>query len=469
MTTDHYDLVVIGAGSGGLVAARFAAQLGARVALAEKNRIGGDCTWTGCVPSKALLKAAKVAHEVRTASQYGVIASAPAVDMAQVRLYVRNAIQAVYQFETPEQLQAEGVDVILGTAEFVDATTIRIGDRVVRSKTVLLTTGARPLMPLIAGLNDVPYATYENIFDNELLPRVMIVVGGGPVGIELAQAYRRLGSEVTVVAERILPKEDSDVQQLMRSLLEREGIQFVLEHAKSAGKDGSSIVISTEHQEARGNLLLIAAGRKPMVDGLELEKAGIQYSLRGIPVDDRLRTNVKHIYAAGDVTGGYQFTHYAGWQAFQAVRNALLPGSSSGVTDLVPRVTFTDPEVAHVGLSEQQATSQFGNGIRIHRWDMTRVDRAVCENDTSGFMKIITKEDGAIVGATVVAARAGETIVELIIAMKEKLKIKELAGDIHPYPTYSTVVQQIAADITVENLLAGVSGRLIRGLSKVIR
>jgi pyruvate/2-oxoglutarate dehydrogenase complex dihydrolipoamide dehydrogenase (E3) component len=178
---------------------------------------------------------------------------------------------------------------------------------------------------------------------------------------------------------------------------------------------------------------------------------------------------VKHIYAAGDVTGGYQFTHYAGWQAFQAVRNALLPGSSSGVTDLVPRVTFTDPEVAHVGLSEQQATSQFGNGIRIHRWDMTRVDRAVCENDTSGFMKIITKEDGAIVGATVVAARAGETIVELIIAMKEKLKIKELAGDIHPYPTYSTVVQQIAADITVENLLAGVSGRLIRGLSKVIR
>jgi pyruvate/2-oxoglutarate dehydrogenase complex dihydrolipoamide dehydrogenase (E3) component len=318
-------------------------------------------------------------------------------------------------------------------------------------------------------LNDVPYATYENIFDNELLPKVMIVVGGGPIGIELAQAYRRLGSEVTVVAERILPKEDPDVQQLMRSLLEGEGIQFVFEPAKSARKDGRSIVIFTEHQEARGDLLLIAAGRKPMVDGLELEKAGIQYSPRGVPVDDRLRTNVKHIYAAGDVTGGYQFTHYAGWQAFQAVRNALLPGSSSGVTDLVPWVTFTDPEVAHVGLSEQQATSQFGNVIRIHRWNMARVDRAVCENDTSGFTKIITKEDGAIVGATVVAARAGETIVELIIAMKEKLKSKDLAGDIHPYPTYSTAVQQMAADIAVENLLAGVSGRLIRGLSKVIR
>jgi pyruvate/2-oxoglutarate dehydrogenase complex dihydrolipoamide dehydrogenase (E3) component len=469
MTADRYDLVVIGAGSGGLVGARFAAQLGARVALAEKNRIGGDCTWTGCVPSKALLKAARVAHEVRTASQYGIIANAPAVNMAQVRAYVRNAIQGVYQFETPEQLQEEGVEVIFGTAEFRDATTIRIGDRIVRSKNFLLTTGARPLTPQIAGLNDVPYATYENIFDNELLPKVMIVVGGGPIGIELAQAYRRLGSEVTVVAERILPKEDPDVQQLMRSLLEGEGIQFVFEHAKSARKDGRSIVIFTEHQEARGDLLLIAAGRKPMVDGLELEKAGIQYSPRGVPVDDRLRTNVKHIYAAGDVTGGYQFTHYAGWQAFQAVRNALLPGSSSGVTDLVPWVTFTDPEVAHVGLSEQQATSQFGNVIRIHRWNMARVDRAVCENDTSGFTKIITKEDGAIVGATVVAARAGETIVELIIAMKEKLKSKDLAGDIHPYPTYSTAVQQMAADIAVENLLAGVSGRLIRGLSKVIR
>ena len=469
MTADRYDLVVIGAGSGGLVGARFAAQLGARVALAEKNRIGGDCTWTGCVPSKALLKAARVAHEVRTASQYGIIANAPAVNMAQVRVYVRNAIQGVYQFETPEQLQEEGVEVILGTAEFRDATTIRIGDRIVRSKNFLLTTGARPLTPRIAGLNDVPYATYENIFDNELLPKGMIVVGGGPVGIEMAQAYRRLGSEVTVVAERILPKEDPDVQQLIRSLLEGEGIRFVFEPAKSVRKDGRSIVISTERQEARGDLLLIAAGRKPMVDGLELEKAGVQYSPRGVPVDDRLRTNVKHIYAAGDVTGGYQFTHYAGWQAFQAVRNALLPGSSSGVTDLVPWVTFTDPEVAHVGLSEQQATSQFGNVIRIHRWNMTRVDRAVCENDTSGFMKIITKEDGAIVGATVVAARAGETIVELIIAMNEKLKIKELAGDIHPYPTYSTAVQQMAADITVENLLAGVSGRLIRGLSKVVR
>ena len=469
MTNDSYDLVVIGGGSGGLVAARFAAQIGARVALIEKNQIGDDCTWTGCVPSKALLKAAKVAHAVRTASVYGVIASVPAIDMVQVREYVRSAIQAVYRFETPEQLQSEGIDVILGNTQFIDTTTIKIGDRVVRSKKFLLTTGAQPLIPAIAGLDDVPYVTYETIFDNEVLPQTMIVVGAGPVGMELAQAYQRLGSQVTVVADRILPKEDSDVQQLMRSLFEGEGVRFVLEQAKSVRKDGSSIVIATERDEARGDLLLIAAGRRPRVNGLALEKAGVQYSARGITVDDHLRTNIKQIYAAGDVAGSYQFTHYAGWQAFQAVRNALLPGNSSGVTDLVPWVTFTDPEVAHVGLTEQQASKEFGKSIRVHRWDMDHVDRAVCENDTSGFMKIITKEDGAIAGATVVAARAGETIVELIITMKQKMKFKELAGAMHPYPTYSTAVQQLAANVTVEHLLSSASGKFIRGLSRMLR
>src|SRR5260370_9173782 len=214
----------------------------------------------------------------------------------------------------------------------------------------------------------------------------------------------------------------------MRSLFEGEGIRFVLEQGKSARKDGGSIVIAAEHQEVRGDLLLIAAGRKPSVDGLGLEKAGVQYSARGITVDDHLRSNIKHIYAAGDVAGGYQFTHYAGWQAFQAVRNALLPGNSSGVTDLVPWVTFTDPEVAHVGLTEQQASKEFGTSIPVHRWNMDHVDRAVCESDTSGFMKLITKKDRTIAGSTIVAARAAETIVEVIIALKKKMNINKLSG-----------------------------------------
>jgi len=465
----YYDLVVIGAGSGGLVGARFAAKLGAKVALVEKSRIGGDCTWAGCVPSKALLKAAKVAHEARTAARYGVVASIREVDMAAVREYVHAAMQAVYEFETPEALAKEGIDAILGAARFLDQSTIIAGDRTIRSKAFLLTTGARPFVPPIPGLKDAPFVTYEQIFDNDTLPNTMTVVGGGPIGMEMAQAYQRLGSQVTVITGSVLPKEEPGVQRLMQGVLEREGVRFILEPAKSARREESAAVITTEHHEVRGELLLVAVGRRPNVNGLELERAGVNYSPRCIQVDDRLRTNVKHIYAAGDVVGGYQFTHYAGWQAFQAVRNALLPGSSSGVTNLVPWVTFTDPEVAHIGATEEHARAEEGDRICVHCWDMSKVDRAVCENDVCGFLKIVSKPDGTILGAVIIAARAGEALAELIVAMKHGMKIGDLAGTIHPYPTYSTAVQQMAADIAVEHFLSGTSGKIVRGLMRVIR
>jgi pyruvate/2-oxoglutarate dehydrogenase complex dihydrolipoamide dehydrogenase (E3) component len=465
----HYDLVVIGAGSGGLVGARFAAQLGATVALIERNRIGGDCTWTGCVPSKALIKAAKVAHEVRTAARYGICTSAPTANMSAVREYIRGAMHAVYEFETPEALAREKVDVIFGTAQFTDATTINVGKQTIHSKAFLVTSGARPFVPTLSGLNAVPFITYEQIFENDTLPNRMIVLGGGPIGMEMAQAYQRLGSQVTIISNSVLPKEDAEVQMLMKGVLEREGVRFILEPARSARCHGNAIFIITDTHEVDGDLLLVAIGRKPNVDELQLEKAGVRYSSKGIQVDDRLRTNVKHIYAAGDVTGSYQFTHYAGWQAFQAVRNTLLPGRSSGISDLVPWVTFTDPEVAHIGATEEQARSEHGEGMEVHRWEMGKVDRAVCENDLLGFLKIITKPDGEILGATIVGARGGEAIVELIVAMKEGMKTGDLSSAIHPYPTYSTAIQQMAADITVEHLLSGTSGRLVRGLSKIFR
>ena len=467
--TSRYDLVIVGAGSGGLVAARFAAQLGAKVALIEKNRIGGDCTWTGCVPSKALLKVAKVAHEIRIARRYGISANSPEIDMPAVREYVRGAIESVYRFENPEVLAAEGIELIFGAARFVDPSTVLVGVRTIPSKVFLLTTGARPSVPAITGIKNVPFITYEQIFDNDVLPKTVLIVGGGPIGVEMAQAYQRLGSQVTVVGKAVLPKEDADVQELIKTVLEGEGVHFVLERTKEAQRDGNAVVIATEDQELTGDLLLIAAGRKPNVEGLDLEKAGVKYSQDGIPVDDRLRTNVHHIYAAGDITGGYQFTHYAGWQAFQAVRNALLPGSASGISDIVPWVTFTDPEVAHVGLTEHEARTKHGDHIQVNRRELGQVDRAVCENDAAGFLKVITGPDGTLLGASMIAARAGEAIVELVIAMKNKLKVADLAGTIHPYPTYSTAVQQIAADITVEHLLSGASGKLIRGLSRAVR
>ena len=469
MAESNYDLVIIGAGSGGLIAADFAVRLGARVALVEKSRIGGDCTWTGCVPSKALLKAAKVAHAVRTACHYGIITGPPGTDMGKVRDYVVAAVQQVYRFESPEELQQKGIDVLLGTARFISQRSIEVGDHIVRSKKFLITTGARAVLPLIAGLSEVPFLTYEKIFENDRLPDKLVVIGGGPIGSELAQAYQRLGSHVTIIADRLLPKEDQDVRELIGRVFESEGLRLLNGRAKSVRSDGDGIVVSTDGEEVRGDMLLAASGRKPTVDGLDLEKAGVTYSKKGISVDERLRTNVKNIYAAGDVIGGQQFTHFAGWQAFQAVRNALLPASSSGFTDLVPRVTFTDPEVAQIGPTEGQARSKFGNNVKVCYTKMSHVDRAVCENDQDGFIKIISRGNGSILGATIVAARAGEGLSEIIVAIKQKMKVSDLAGAIHAYPTYSTGIQQLAADMTIEKLLSGTSGRIVRGLSKIIR
>ena len=469
MSKPQYDLVIIGAGAGGLMAAGFAVQLWAKVALVEKDRIGGDCTWTGCVPSKALLKAAKVAHHVRTASQYGIVSQAPVTDMAKVHAYLDSAIQQIYKGTTPEELQRKGMDVYFGPARFVDSASILAGEKTVSSRHFLITTGARPHIPSITGLEGVPYLTYEHIFDNKQLPRSMVTVGGGPIAAEIAQAYQRLGCQVTVVAERLLPKEDSDVRQLLQQVFEREGIRFVWGRATAARKDGGMIVVSTGGEETRSEMLLVASGRRPNLEGLDLEKAGVQYTEKGIKIDDRLRTTAKHIYAAGDVVGGYQFSHFAGWQAFQAVRNALLPGSSSGLSDLVPRITFTDPEVAHVGPTEERARSQFGQDIRVCRWNLSRVDRAVCENDQNGFIKLIAKPDGTILASTIVAERAGETINEVAVAIKHKLKTNAIAGTIHAYPTYSTGLQLLATEMTLEKLLSGTSGRIVRAISALVR
>jgi pyruvate/2-oxoglutarate dehydrogenase complex dihydrolipoamide dehydrogenase (E3) component len=469
MPAQAYDLVIIGAGAGGLIAADFAVRLGAKTALVEKDRIGGDCTWTGCVPSKTLLKIAKVAHHVRTASRYGITSGSPAIDMSKVNDYVQGTVRQIYQGTTPEALRAKGIDVYLGGARFLDSSKLIAGDATLHAKHFLITTGANPVIPDISGLCDVPFVTYHQIFDVRELPRSLVVVGGGPVGTEISQAYQRLGAQVTMVADKLLPKEDEDARELMERIFAAEGIERVKARAKAARKEGDSIIVSTCDHESKGDLLLIAAGRTPNIDGLDLEKAGVKYTDKGISVDDELRTSVGHIYAAGDVLGGYEFSHFAGWQAFQAVRNALLPGHSSGRTDVVPWVTFTDPEVAHVGLGEQQARSQYGDDLKLHRLPIERIDRAVCEDDRNGFIKILAKSDGAILGATIIGERAGEAITEIVLAMKHGLTVGDVAGTIHPYPTYSTGVQLSTTDMAIRKRLSGTSGRIIRRLSAVAR
>ncbi len=469
MNTPEYDLAIVGAGAAGLIAADFAVNAGAKTALIDNDRIGGDCTWTGCVPSKSLIKAATVAQHVRTAGRYGIETTPPRTDMAQVRAYLRSTIDHIYEPTRPENLRGKGMDVLLGATRFLNSHTIEVGDVRIRAKKILICTGAEPRVPPIAGLNSVPYVTYHRIFDNDRLPQHLLVIGGGPIGCEIAQAYRRLGAEVTIFATRLLPAEEPEVSAIVARVFSGEGIRHIAARANSARTTNRSITVDSDAGSATGELLLVATGRAPKIDGLGLEAAGVRCSERGIEVNDHLQTSVSHIYAAGDVIGGAQFSHLAGWQGFQAVRNALFPGNNRGTPAALPRITFTAPEVAQIGLTEQAARERFKHDLQIKSMDIGRVDRAVNEDDRFGLIKIVARRNGLIVGANVVGERAGETITEISIAMQNKLHLSELAATVHPYPTYSTGVQQLATAMAVEQAFSGVSGKAIRGLSALVR
>ena len=463
-----YDLIVIGAGSAGLSAAEFAAQIGARVALVEKSRIGGDCTWTGCVPSKALMKTARVAYTVRTAETFGIQADPPQIDMSQVWAHIQEVIQDIYRQETPEMLAKSGIEVVHGAASFVDPFTVEIGQRMLSAKHFILATGTHPFIPPIPGLEETPYFSCAKIFDNDALPERLVVLGAGATGVEIAQAYSRLGSSVTLIDNTVLPSFDPEVGEVLAKVFRREGIQFVAGLAASVSYLGSQyqIAIDNEDQpEITANMLFVAAGRSPNVSGLGLEIAGVAYDSKGIQVDLKLRTSAKHIYAAGDCTGGYQATHYAGWQGYKAVRNILLPGSAQGVLSAIPVAVYTDPEIAHAGLSEAQSRAEFGASAQVIRHPLTLVDRAVIEREQDGFIKIMHKSDGTLLGATIISPRAGEMITEFVIALQHGLKIRDLAEAMHVYPSYSMGVQRVAAGVATEQFFASTTGRVISRLA----
>jgi pyruvate/2-oxoglutarate dehydrogenase complex dihydrolipoamide dehydrogenase (E3) component len=461
-----YDLIVIGGGTAGLTAAGFAARLGVRVALVEKTRIGGDCTWTGCVPSKALLKVAQTAHTARTAARFGIHTGPITVDMAQVRASVQQAVQDVYQHETPEALARDGIETIIGQPRFVDRQTLQVGEQTLTARKFILATGARPLIPAISGLDSVPYVTYEQVFDLDTLPGRLVIIGAGPVGMELAQAFQRLGAQVTVIGKQVLPRMDREAAALVEAVLAREGVQFVEALATSASVDGADVVVRAGEQAFHADRLLVAAGRVPNAAGLGLEQAGVAYSDAGIQVDRNLRTSAPNIYAAGDCVGSYQFTHFAGWQAFTAVRNALLPLAVKGFADVVPWALFTDPEAAHVGMTETQARHFYSDDVRVTRRDLSRVDRAVSDGQTDGFIKVVHTRGGELLGATIVAPRASETITEFALALTLGLDADTLAKVIHVYPTYSSGVQLVLADIATEKALSGPNGRALKALAR---
>ncbi len=462
-----YDLVVIGAGSAGLVAAPFASAVGAKVLLVEKDRIGGDCTWTGCVPSKALIHTAGIVHCLRDAVALVGGASAPTLDAGRIMERVRAAIDGVYAFETADALAQQGVEVAFGAARFVDKDTIAIGDRHVTSRHFLVCTGAEPIVPSIPGLVKTPFLTYKDVFSLKAIPHRLLVLGSGPTGTELAQAFGRLGSEVVLVeaADRLLPIADPDASAVLLDRFTREGVEVVVrapvDHVEETG---GGITLTAAGRRIEGDALLVAVGRRPHLDELNLERAGVAFTEDGISVDSRLRTSNPRIYAAGDAAGSLQFTHYAGWQGYVAARNALFPGAMRGKREGVPWVVFTDPEVGQVGTTEEQVRTHGGRTEAL-RLPLERVDRAQTTGELDGFIKLVTRND-TLVGATVVAPVAGEVINELALAIQSTATLRQLSSTIHVYPTYGLGIQQLASHATIAGFARGLQGRLLGRLMR---
>jgi pyruvate/2-oxoglutarate dehydrogenase complex dihydrolipoamide dehydrogenase (E3) component len=459
--SEEYQLVAIGGGTAGLSAVQAARAMGKRALLISEGPLGGECTWNGCVPSKALIEAARVHHSAAAAGAFGIKVDGLAVDFGAVMRRVHEVIDRIAKYEDEEHLRHTGIDVIRGRARFTGAGVVAVDGAPIRADRFVIATGSHPAVPPIPGLDSVPYLTNESLFGLTSQPTHLLVIGAGPVGLEMAQSFARLGSAVDVidVAPEYLPREDPAVADLSRRILEREGVQFTL-GARTTGVSYDGAIYSVEvdvNGAARtiaGDALLIATGRRPNIDGLGLESVGVNTTKIGIAVDAQLRTSLTGVYAAGDVTGILPFTHVAAYQGRLAARNALGKRSSASYR-VVPWVIFTDPEIAHVGLTEPEARSKHGDDVHVATLPFTAIDRAVVTGDVDGVIKVITKGNplighaggGAVLGAHIIGPGAGELIHEFVLAMQVRAFSGRLAQAIHAYPAMSVGVQQAAAQL----------------------
>jgi pyruvate/2-oxoglutarate dehydrogenase complex dihydrolipoamide dehydrogenase (E3) component len=443
------DICVIGGGPGGLSVAAAAAAFGRKVVLIERHKMGGDCLNYGCIPSKALLAAGKRAQAMRTASQFGITGIDPEIDPRKVHDHVHGVIAAIAPNDSIERYTGLGVRVILAAGRFIDKSTVIAGEHRIKARRFVLATGSAPLVPAIPGLDSVPYFTNETIFDNQQRLHDLIVIGAGPLGLELAQAHHRLGSRVTVLeAAKALGNEDPELSKIVLQQLGTEGIN-VLENTtvdrieSSLGRVRVHVRLNGETHVVEGSHLLLAAGRRPTTSDLGLEAARIRYDNHGIKVNGKLKTSNRRVYAIGDCVGGAQFTHVADYHAEFVVRRILFKRSGKVGPALIPRVTFTDPELAHVGLSEAEAQRSAGK-INVLRWPYHENDRAQAEHESVGHIKVVTARGGRILGAMIVGAQAGELIQMWALAISQKLNVKALTEWISPFPTLGAINKSVA-------------------------
>ncbi len=467
-----YDMTIIGGGSGGLTAARTAAALGASVLLIEKEKLGGDCLHYGCVPSKSMIHVAKVVQQAKGAAKLGLMPADLGVDMGKVSTYIQGVIERVGE---GERIYTEGVTVTFGKVAFKSATELFLNDELFSSRNTIIATGSRPMVPRVEGLEEAGYVTNEGVFDLTQLPASLVIVGGGPIGVELGQAFERLGSKVTIIQgpERILPREDPEVSETVASALVSEGIKIVTgARFIKASRNGDKKVVTARQGDKllafEADEILLAPGRQPNVGGLNLEAAGVKYDARGIKVNEYLQTSAANILAIGDVIGGYLFTHVAAYQAGVAVRNALVPFAKKKVDyRVVPWCTFTDPEAARVGQTPADAEKQYKQ-VRIVKLPWADIDRAQTEGETRGFIKLVLAgRKDEIVGAHMVGARSGEMLGEMALAMQHNLTLNDILATIHAYPTMNTGIQQAVFEAYLEGEALANNRKLVRTVLSV--
>lgn len=465
------DLCIIGAGSAGLSAAAGAIHLGASVVLIERDKMGGDCLNYGCVPSKSLISAARAAKTMRESKVLGIHPNAPEIHFREIYDHIQEVITTIGVKDSIERFEKLGVTVINGTGFFINKKEVQVNDTIIRAKYFVIATGANPFIPPIPGLQGINYLTNETVFDLEEKPDHLIIIGGGPIGCEIAQAYLLLGAPVSLLQRsQILFKDEPELTEIARKQLIDDGLTLYENMTiQSVSQEGAEIIVEIEHQNEKkhikGSHLLIATGRRPNLTDLQLESAGIKYTPRGVQTDKRLRTTNKRVFAAGDAAGSYQFTHVAGYHAGIIIRNILFHLPAKVNYRVIPWVIYTEPELAHVGLSEEAALKQFKN-IRVLKLPFEENDRAQTERDTKGLIKVITSKKGKILGVSIAGHNAGELINLWSLALQQNLKISAIANLIFPYPTRSEISKSVAGQFYKPLLFSKRTKRVVRFLMK---